>query len=44
MITSLCLYRVKAGSETAFRSLLEKHWPTLHRVGLATDEPSTIYQ
>ena len=44
MLTSLCLYRVKAGSETAFRGLLKKHWPTLHRAGLAADEPSMIYQ
>lgn len=44
MVTSLCLYRVKPGSETAFRGLLAKHWPTLRRVGLAGDEPSTIYQ
>lgn len=44
MVTALCLYRVKAGSEAAFRGLLAKHWPTLHRLGLAADEPSTIYQ
>ena len=44
MVTSLCLYRVKAGSETDFRKLLAKHWPTLRRVGLAADEPSIVYQ
>jgi hypothetical protein len=44
MITSLCIYRVKAGSEKAFRRLLEKHWPTLRRAGLGADVPSTIYQ
>lgn len=44
MVTSLCIYRVKAGSEPAFRGLLAKHWPTLRRVGLAADSPSTIYQ
>jgi hypothetical protein len=44
MVTSLCIYRVKSGSETAFRRLLEKHWPTLRRVGLAADVPSTVYQ
>jgi hypothetical protein len=44
MITSLCIYRVKAGSENAFRGLLEKHWPTLRRAGLGADVPSTIYR
>jgi len=44
MLTALCIYRVKAGSETAFRALLAKHWPTLRRLGLAADEPSIIYQ
>jgi hypothetical protein len=44
MVTSLCIYRVKPGSESAFKKLLAKHWPTLRRVGLAADAPSTIYQ
>jgi hypothetical protein len=44
MVTSLCIYRVKKGSEKAFRGLLAKHWPTLKRVGLGADVPSTIYQ
>jgi hypothetical protein len=44
MVTSLCIYRVKPGSETAFKKLLAKHWPTLRRVGLAADKPSKIYQ
>ena len=44
MLTSLCIYRVKRGSEKAFRGLLAKHWPTLERSGLGADEPSTIYQ
>ena len=43
MVTSLCIYRVKPGSEGAFKKLLAKHWPTLKRVGLAADVPSTIY-
>jgi hypothetical protein len=43
MHTSLCLYRVKPGSEAAFRTLLAKHWPTLKRAGLGADTPSTIY-
>lgn len=44
MVTSLCIYRVKPGSESAFEELLAKHWPTLRRVGLAADKPSTIYR
>ena len=44
MFTSLCIYRVKLGSEAAFRKLLAKHWPTLRRVGLAADVPSVVYQ
>jgi hypothetical protein len=44
MVTSLCVYRVKPGSESAFRGLLAKHWPTLRRVGLGADEPSVIYE
>ncbi len=44
MVTSLCIYRVKPGSEGAFRRLLGRHWPTLRRVGLAADSPSIIYE
>lgn len=38
----LCIYRVKKGEEAAFRRLLEKHWPTLRGVGLATDTPAEV--
>jgi hypothetical protein len=44
MITSLCIYRVRKGSEKAFRVLLAKHWPTLRRVGLGADVPSVVYE
>jgi hypothetical protein len=44
MVTSLCIYRVKRGSEGAFEKLLAKHWPTLRRAGLGADEPSTCYR
>jgi hypothetical protein len=44
VLTSLCMYRVKAGSEAAFRQLLSKHWPTLRNVGLAADEPPVTYE
>jgi hypothetical protein len=42
--TSLCIYRVKPGSEKAFRGLLAKHWPTLKGAGLAAEEPSIVYE
>jgi hypothetical protein len=42
--TALCLYRVRSGREGEFRDLLERHWPTLHALGLATDEHPLHYQ
>lgn len=36
----LCIYRVKPGKHDEFRSLLDKHWPTLDSVGLVTSEPA----
>jgi hypothetical protein len=35
----ICHYRVAAGNEAAFEELLHRHWPTLHKLGLVTDEP-----
>ena len=40
----ICQYRVKAGAESAFEELLAAHWPTLHRLGLVTDEPSQQFR
>ncbi|MGI9325562.1 MAG: hypothetical protein ACR2PZ_10110 [Pseudomonadales bacterium] len=40
----ICQYRVARGNEGAFEELLSKHWPTLHRLGLVTDDPSTHYR
>ncbi len=37
-----CTYRLKAGKEDEFLGLLGKHWPTLRKAGLATDEPPQI--
>ena len=34
--TVICLYRVKPGNERKFTRLLERHWPTLRSLGLAT--------
>ena len=39
----LCIYRVKEGKEEEFRPLLEKHWPTLNRIGLVTADPARRY-
>jgi hypothetical protein len=37
-----CTYRLKPGKEDEFLGYLEKHWPTLRKAGLATEEPPTI--
>lgn len=42
--TVLCHYRVIAEREAEFRQLLERHWPTLRKLDLVTDEPSLIYR
>jgi len=42
--TVICTFRVIAEREAAFRALLERHWPTLHRLGLTTDEPARTYR
>lgn len=36
---SLCKYRLKPGKESEFVKLLEKHWPTMTRLGLVADQP-----
>jgi hypothetical protein len=36
--TVICLYRVRAGNEKQFTELLTRHWPTLHALGLTTDQ------
>lgn len=38
----LCIYRVKPGKEEDFKHFLAKHWPTLHKAGLATDQPAKV--
>lgn len=39
-----CHYRVAAGNEAAFENLLRRHWPTLHRLGLVTEEPAQHFK
>jgi hypothetical protein len=40
----LVIYRLKKGSETQFRSLLGKHWPTLSALGLVTEEKPRFWR
>lgn len=44
MATVICTYRVAAGNEEAFRGLLDKHWSTLDRLNLTTDEPTQVFR
>ena len=43
-VRMLCTYRVKEGKEADFLRLLERHWPTLSSVGLATGDPAQVLQ
>lgn len=38
----ICTFRVKPGKEPEFRELLDRHWPTLNRLGLVAPEPRMI--
>jgi hypothetical protein len=40
----ICQYRVAPDNEEKFETLLTNHWPTLHRLGLVTDERSQHYK
>jgi hypothetical protein len=42
-VTVICSYRVKQGSLEPFKALLEKHWPTLRELGLATEREPLFY-
>lgn len=37
-------YRPKKGKEDELFSLVKRHWSVLRKVGLATDEPATVYR
>jgi hypothetical protein len=43
-VRMLCTYRVREGKEADFLRLLEKHWPTLRSVGLATGDPAQVFR
>jgi hypothetical protein len=40
----VCTYRVKAGYEKDFIGLLERHWPTLRKLGLVHEQPRMALQ
>jgi hypothetical protein len=42
--TVVATYRVRADREARFQGLLEKHHPTLRRLGLASASPPHIYR
>lgn len=42
--TVFATYRVRPGREREFHALLERHWPTLRKLELVTDEPAVTYR
>ncbi|WP_322752303.1 hypothetical protein [Frankia sp. Cas3] len=40
--TCIWSYQVRPDAEGDFVGLLERHWPTLHGLGLVTDEPPIV--
>jgi hypothetical protein len=43
-VTVICQYRVRPGDEDAFVLLLRRHWPTLSKLGVVTQEPGRAYR
>jgi hypothetical protein len=43
-VIDICRYGLKPGTEAEMLRLLSRHWPTLHRLGLVTDEEPRIYR
>ena len=44
LTTVVATYRVRADKQAEFDRLLLRHYPTLKRLGLVTDEPPVIYR
>ena len=42
-LTMISTYVVRSDAVDAFRQLLERHWPTLHELELATGTPPLYY-
>lgn len=38
----VCRYQLKPGAEPEMLRLIARHWPTLHRAGLVTDDPPRV--
>jgi hypothetical protein len=43
-VNNLVCYYPKKGKEKELLALIEKHWPTLKAIGLATDLPAKIWK
>ena len=43
-VATLVTYRPKKGKEKELQALVEKHWPTLDRVGLVTRSPALLWR
>jgi hypothetical protein len=43
-VTMLVSYFPKKGKEKQLLALLEKHWPTLNKIGLATSMPARLWR
>ncbi|GGM83672.1 hypothetical protein GCM10012275_62860 [Longimycelium tulufanense] len=43
-VTVVCTYRVKPGQSDEFERLLRRHWTTLWKQGLVTDERALVYR
>jgi len=41
--TVICTFRVKSDAMTAFRDLLDRHWPTLRNLELVTETPEQLF-
>jgi hypothetical protein len=41
--TMISTYVIRSDAVDAFRKLLERHWPTLRELGLATETPPLYY-
>ncbi len=42
--TVICTYRVRAGEEGTFQDLLRRHWATLRRLGLVTEQEALVFR
>jgi hypothetical protein len=43
-IPTLVSYFPKPGHEKQLQSLVERHWPTFHQLGLVTDVPARVWR